>query len=182
VLLAIGDALVAQVPSLVISVAAALIVARVSSEDDVGGQLTKQLLSMPRALGLTVGVVALLGMVPGMPHFSFLLLAAGCGYAAYWLVERDRKARPSPNPPRPQPASNTEATWDDVTPVDQLGLEVGYRLITLVDKDQGGDLLTRIKGVRKKFAAEVGFLPPAVHIRDNLELRPSRPIASRSRV
>ena len=172
VLLAIGDALVAQVPSLVISVAAALIVARVSSEDDVGGQLTKQLLSMPRALGLTAGVVALLGMVPGMPHFSFLLLAAGCGYAAYWLGERDRARTAEPEVVAAAPV-NTEATWDDVTPVDQLGLEVGYRLITLVDKDQGGDLLTRIKGVRKKFAAEVGFLPPAVHIRDNLELRPS---------
>ncbi len=172
VLLAIGDALVAQVPSLVISVAAALIVARVSTEDDVGSQLTKQLLSMPRALGLTAGVVALLGMVPGMPHFSFLLLAGGCGYAAYRLGERDRVKMAEPVAPAAPPA-NTEASWDDVTPVDQLGLEVGYRLIALVDKEQGGDLLTRIKGVRKKFAAEVGFLPPAVHIRDNLELRPS---------
>ncbi len=172
VLLAIGDALVAQVPSLVISVAAALVVARVSGEDDVGAQLTKQLFSMPRALGLTAGVVALLGMVPGMPHFSFLMLAAGCAYAAYWMAERDRLRQAAEPAQAPAPV-NTEATWDDVTPVDQLGLEVGYRLITLVDKEQGGDLLSRIKGVRKKFAAEVGFLPPAVHIRDNLELRPS---------
>ena len=173
VLLAIGDALVAQVPSLVISVAAALIVARVSSEDDVGSQVTKQLLSMPRALGLTAGVVALLGMVPGMPHFSFLLLAGGCGYAAYWLSERERlKAQAPAEVAEPAPV-NGEASWDDVTLVDPLGLEVGYRLIALVDKEQGGDLLARIKGVRKKFAAEVGFLPPAVHIRDNLELRPS---------
>ncbi len=128
---------------------------------------------MPRALGLTAGVLALFGVVPGMPHLVFLLLAAGSGYAAWWLVERAKRGgRASRSPPPAQPASG-EATWDDVTPVDQLGLEVGYRLIALVDKEQGGDLLSRIKGVRKKFATEVGFLPPAVHIRDNLELRPS---------
>jgi len=172
VLMAIGDALVAQIPSLVISVAAGLVVSRVGDQDDVGGQLAKQLFSIPRALGLTSAVLVLFGLVPGMPHVVFLLLAAACGYAAYWLVEREKRTAETPAPPPAQPASG-EATWDDVTPVDQLGLEVGYRLIGLVDKDQGGDLLSRIKGVRKKFANEVGFLPPAVHIRDNLELRPS---------
>jgi flagellar biosynthesis protein FlhA len=175
VLLAIGDALVAQIPSLVVSVAAALIVARVGTEDDVGQQLTKQLLSMPRALGLTAGVVALLGMVPGMPHFSFLLLAGACAYFAWWLAERERRrelAAALPQAGAEAAAPGSDASWDDVAPVDQLGLEVGYRLIALVDKEQGGDLLARIKGVRKKFAAEVGFLPPPVHIRDNLELRP----------
>ena len=172
VLLAIGDALVAQVPALVISVAAGLIVSRVGNEDDIGGQLVKQLFSVPRALGLTAVVIALLGIVPGMPHVAFLLLAAGCAYAAWWLTDRDRKAAlPGAGPAELAPSP--DASWDDVAPVDQLGLEVGYRLISLVDKDQGGDLLSRIKGVRKKFAQEVGFLPPAVHIRDNLELKPT---------
>ena len=172
VLLAIGDALVAQVPALVISVAAGLIVSRVGSEDDVGGQLVKQLFSVPRALGLTAAVVAVLGVVPGMPHVAFLLLAAACGYAAWWLSERQRRAQVAA-PVAAEPAASSDASWDDVALVDQLGLEVGYRLIALVDKEQGGDLLARIKGVRKKFAQEVGFLPPAVHIRDNLELKPT---------
>jgi len=171
VLLAIGDALVAQIPSLVISVAAALIVSRVGTEEDVGEQLSRQLTAMPRALGITSGVVALLGVVPGMPHFSFLLLAAAFGYGAWWLGERARLKAAAPAA-EATPTPSNDASWDDVAPVDLLGLEVGYRLISLVDKDQGGDLLGRIKGVRKKFAGEVGFLPPAVHIRDNLELRP----------
>ncbi len=173
VLLAIGDALVAQVPSLVISVAAGLVVSRVGDGDDVGGQLITQLFSIPRALGLTSALIALLGVIPGMPHFAFLLLAAAFGYAAWWLAEAQRRQQATPPPPPAPTNANPEASWDDVAPLDVLALEVGYRLISLVDKDQGGDLLTRIKGVRKKFAAEVGFLPPPVHIRDNLELRPT---------
>ena len=177
VLLAIGDALVAQIPGLVISVAAGLIVSRVGSEDDVGGQVMTQLLSMPRALGISGAVMALLGAMPGMPHVAFAVLAAGFGYAAWWLAKRDQAAAAAPaagaaSAAAPAAAA-TEASWEDVVPVDVLGLEVGYRLIGLVDAAQGGDLLTRIKGVRKKFAQEVGFLPPAVHIRDNLELKPS---------
>ncbi|MCD6681997.1 MAG: flagellar biosynthesis protein FlhA [Burkholderiaceae bacterium] len=173
VLLAIGDALVAQVPGLVISVAAGLIVSRVADDDDIGGQVMKQLLSLPRALGLTAAVVALLGVVPGMPHFAFLVLAGAIGWAAWWLSQQQaRRAAPPEASAEPTPA-NTEASWDDVEPVDMLALEVGYRLITLVDRDNGADLLARIKGVRKKFAYEVGFLPPPVHIRDQLELKPS---------
>ena len=174
ILMAIGDALVAQIPSLVISVAAGLVVSRVGSDEDVGAQLSRQLFSVPKALGLTAGVLTLFGIVPGMPHLVFLAMAGGCGYAAWWLTERKRKAELAKAEPAPVEAPSGEATWDDVSPVDQLGLELGYRLIALVDKDQGADLLTRIKGVRKKFAAEVGFLPPAVHIRDNLDLRPSQ--------
>ncbi|WP_227753496.1 MULTISPECIES: flagellar biosynthesis protein FlhA [Ramlibacter] len=172
-LLAIGDGLVAQVPALVISVAAGLIVSRVG-EDDIGKQVAAQLFSIPRALGLTAGVLAVLGLVPGMPHIPFLVLAGACGWGAWALARiaaRPKAADPTAAPPVPQ--ANAEASWEDVTPVDTLGLEVGYRLIALVDKNQGGDLLARIKGVRKKFAGEVGFLPPAVHIRDNLELHPS---------
>lgn len=171
-LLAIGDGLVAQVPALVISVAAGLIVSRVG-EDDIGRQIAGQLFHMPRALGLTAVMIGMLGLVPGMPHFAFLLLAAMFGGAAYWLTQQaDKRALVAKQAP-PPPAPGAEATWDDVLPVDVMCLEVGYRLIALVDKNQGGDLLQRIKGVRKKFAAEVGFLPPAVHIRDNLELHPS---------
>jgi len=171
VLLAIGDGLVAQVPALVISVAAGLIVSRVG-EEDIGKQIAGQLFSIPRALGLTAGVIGLLGVIPGMPHLPFLILAGLCGWAA-WALSRIA-ARPAVTEPEAAAAApNGEASWDDVTPVDLLGLEVGYRLITLVDRSQGGDLLGRIKGVRKKFAGEVGFLPPPVHIRDNLELHPS---------
>ncbi|HZY19139.1 MAG TPA: flagellar biosynthesis protein FlhA [Ramlibacter sp.] len=171
VLLAIGDGLVAQVPALVISVAAGLIVSRVG-DDDIGEQVAAQLFSIPRALGLTAAVIGALGLIPGMPHLPFLILAGLCGWAAWMLTKLASKPKDAA-PAAVAAAPNGEASWDDVAPVDLLGLEVGYRLITLVDKAQGGDLLGRIKGVRKKFAAEVGFLPPAVHIRDNLELHPS---------
>ena len=178
ILLAVGDALVAQIPALLISVAAAMVVSRVGKGEDVGSQIAAQVFNSPRALGITGGVIALLGVIPGMPNIVFLLLAAGFAYAAWWMQRRNQRAAETP-PPRPAEAAqaNPEATWDDLMPVDTLGLEVGYRLIALVDKARvaagGGDLLGRIKGVRKKFAQDVGFLPPPVHIRDNLELKPS---------
>jgi flagellar biosynthesis protein FlhA len=174
VLLAIGDALVAQIPGLIVSLAAGLIVSRVGHEDDVGGQVGKQLFSMPRALGLTAGVLGLLGVIPGMPHLAFLLLAGACGWAAWWLWQTQKaQAEQGVAPPSPPAQPSTEASWEDVVPVDVLGLEVGYRLITMIERTQASDLLARIKGVRKKFANEVGFLPPAIHIKDNLELRPN---------
>ena len=173
VLLAIGDGLVAQVPALVISVAAGLVVSRVG-EEDIGRQIATQLFSIPRALGLTGGVLGLLGVIPGMPHVPFIILAATCGWSA-WMLARIAARPPVPESEQVKSVQpGAEASWDDVTPVDLLGLEVGYRLIALVDKSQGGDLLSRIKGVRKKFAGDVGFLPPPVHIRDNLELHPSQ--------
>src|SRR5664280_248212 len=123
---------------------------------------------------LAVGdALAVLGSIPGMPHLVFLLLAAGLGYGSWLLHERQQRAKNEPKPAPPPPEANAEATWDDLQPVDTLGLEVGYRLIALVDKNRQGDLLARIKGVRRKFAQDVGFLPPPVHIRDNLELKPS---------
>src|SRR5690606_5087466 len=133
-----------------------------------------QLFTIPRALGLTGAVLGVLGLIPGMPHIPFLTLAALCGWGAWALSKAaaERAAQP-PEEGAKAAAPNGEASWEDVTPVDVLGLEVGYRLVALVDKERGGDLLGRIKGVRKKFAGEVGFLPPAVHIRDNLELHPS---------
>jgi flagellar biosynthesis protein FlhA len=176
VLLAVGDALVAQVPALLISVSAAMVVSRVGNEQDVGSQIRSQVFDSPRAIGVTAGIVSALGVVPGMPHLVFLLIGGGLGALA-WATHR-RKSKPA-EPQRGAdaneiPSANAEATWDDLTPVDTLGLEVGFRLIALVDKVRNGELLGRIKGVRKKFAQDVGFLPPAVHIRDNLgELRPA---------
>lgn len=174
-LLAIGDGLVAQIPSLIISTAAGIVVSRVASDQDIGGQFISQLFSKPQVLFITAGIVGGLGAIPGMPHFSFLLLAlmlAGIGYAIKTKAEKLPEVEEVAN--TPQAASEIEeATWQDILPVDVLGLEVGYRLIPLVDKAQGGELLRRIKGIRKKFAQDIGFLSPPVHIRDNLELKPS---------
>ncbi len=176
VLLSIGDGLVATIPALVISIAAGLIVSRVGKEDlDIGGQMLGQMLSMPRALGITAAIMATLGVIPGMPWHVFLLLAAAAGYAAWKLHQRDLKAAAAATATQAeqaQPQPN-EASWDDIVPVDVLALEVGYRLIPLVDKSVDGELLNRIKAIRRKFAQDVGFLPPPVHIRDNLELKPS---------
>lgn len=174
-LLAIGDGLVAQIPSLIISVAAGVVVSRVANNEDIGGQLITQLFNNPTVIYITAGIIGGIGLIPGMPHFAFLLLAsilAGIGY-----VVDQQKTQAALEPEVEAPAEVVteveEASWDDVVPVDIVGLEVGYRLIPLVDKAQGGDLLKRIKGIRKKFAQEVGFLAPTVHIRDNLELRPN---------
>jgi flagellar biosynthesis protein FlhA len=179
VTLAVGDALVAQIPALLISVASAMVVSRVGKEQDIGTQIRGQVFDSPQALGVAAAVIGLLGLVPGMPHGVFLIVAGGLGLLAWQLVKARKRAAAAPERitgADVQPA-NAEASWDDLTPVDTLGLEVGYRLIALVDKARapaGGDLLTRIKGVRKKFAQDVGFLPPPVHIRDNLlELKPS---------
>jgi flagellar biosynthesis protein FlhA len=173
ILLAVGDALVAQIPALLISVAAAMVVSRVGKENDVGSQIAKQVFNSPKSLAIVAGVIGVLGLIPGMPHLVFLLIASALGYAAWWMHRRDKRLAETPAPVREVPPANAEASWDDLQPVDTLGLEVGYRLIALVDKAREGDLLARIKGVRKKFAQEVGFLPPPVHIRDNLELKPS---------
>jgi len=175
-LLTIGDGLVAQIPALVISTAAGMVVSRVASEDNIGQQLAKQLVSSPQVIILTAAIIGLLGMIPGMPHFAFLLLAAALGWFAYSLLRRAQAAVAQEQQVEAVTAPVTEAaeaSWEDVAQVDVLGLEVGYRLIPLVDKAQDGDLLRRIKGIRKKFTQDMGFLPPAVHIRDNLDLPPS---------
>ncbi|MBL8362272.1 MAG: flagellar biosynthesis protein FlhA [Rubrivivax sp.] len=181
VLLAVGDALVAQVPALLISVAAAMVISRVGKDEDIGTQIRGQVFESPIALGIAAGIVGGLGLIPGMPNLVFLIIAAGLGAMA-WSAHQ-KKLREARKPvgrnavTDAPPPGGTEASWDDLTPVDTLGLEVGLRLIPLVDKTRittpGSDLLGRIKGVRKKFAQDVGFLPPPVHIRDNLELRPS---------
>lgn len=175
-MLAIGDGLVAQIPALVISTAAGMLVSRVTTDEDMGQQMLGQLFNRPQALMLTAIILGVMGMIPGMPHVAFLLLAGLLGTLAYYVTAKATVAEvqqaQAPREEAVAPATQ-DASWEDVMPVDTLGLEVGYRLIPLVDKAQDGDLLKRIKGIRKKFAQEVGFLPPAVHIRDNLELRPN---------
>ncbi|MCU1715960.1 flagellar biosynthesis protein FlhA [Pseudomonas sp. 5P_3.1_Bac2] len=181
-LLTIGDGLVAQIPSLLLSTAAAIMVTRVSSSEDMGAQVNRQMFASPRALAVTAAVMIAMGLVPGMPHVPFIglgLIAAG---AAYWIANRQRskKEQEIKEVKRQQellPAQRAqevkELGWDDVIPVDMVGLEVGYRLIPLVDRNQGGQLLARIKGVRKKLSQDLGFLMPSVHIRDNLDLQPN---------
>ena len=208
VLLTIGDGLVAQIPSLLLSVAAAIMVTRVNSAEDMNRQVLSQMFDSPKALGVAAGILFLMGIIPGMPHVPFLGLAFICGLLAYYIHFRHQQAevveeggfqgRVPPaggmasrqeGGPSPAPVSGgqqalenksaqstqepTEVSWDDVQPVDVIGLEVGYRLIPLVDKGQNGELLGRIKGVRKKLSQDLGFLIPAVHIRDNLDLLPS---------
>ncbi|PKO93129.1 MAG: flagellar biosynthesis protein FlhA [Betaproteobacteria bacterium HGW-Betaproteobacteria-1] len=175
-LLAIGDGLVAQIPSLIISTAAGVVVSRVANDQDIGNQLVNQLFSNSRLLYIAAGILGGMGIIPGMPNFAFLTLAAILAGAAYFIASHKAAAlvqQAADEETMPVNAESEEASWNDVLPVDVLGLEVGYRLISLVDKNQGGDLLKRIKGIRKKFAQEVGFLTPPVHIRDNLELKPS---------
>jgi flagellar biosynthesis protein FlhA len=173
-LLAIGDGLVAQIPSLIISTAAGVVVSRVASEQDIGEQLVGQLFAKPQVLYITAAIIGGMGLIPGMPHFAFILLAAVLAGCAYLITKRAEKTEVEPeSAPTIVAPEQEEATWQDIVPVDTLGLEVGYRLIPLVDNTQGGELLKRIKGIRKKFAQEVGFLAPPVHIRDNLELKPS---------
>ena len=174
-LLAIGDGLVAQIPSLIISTAAGIVVSRVASDQDIGEQLIGQLFAKPHVLQITAAIIGGMGVIPGMPHVAFILLAAVLAGGGYVLTKKAQIVTPIEQVAEQQSAQPEmeEATWQDILPVDTLGLEVGYRLIPLVDKTQGGELLRRIKGIRKKFAQEVGFLSPPVHIRDNLELRPA---------
>lgn len=174
-LLAIGDGLVAQIPALIISIAAGMVVTRVGDSQDISQQFLTQLFNNPRVLGLTAAIIGLLGLIPGMPNFVFLLLAATLGFVAWDMDRRRQTVKPVPVAAAPKPAQPEaqEASWNDVAPLDVLGLEVGYRLIPLVDKAQDGELLRRIRGIRKKFAQEVGFLVSPVHIRDNLELKPN---------
>jgi flagellar biosynthesis protein FlhA len=187
-LLTIGDGLVAQIPSLLLSTATAIIVTRNSSSIDVGQQVLQQMFSSARALAISAMILIVLGLIPGMPHIAFLSLGfvfAVCAFYIYWkanlkgrwprpkaaqLVTETNAAKDIPTQPEPEVK---ELGWDDMEPIDRIGLEVGYRLIPLVDKAQGGQLLNRIKGVRKKLSQEMGFLIPSVHIRDNLDLNPN---------
>jgi flagellar biosynthesis protein FlhA len=174
-LLTIGDGLVAQIPALLLSTAVALIVTRMSRPQDMGGELRRQLFGNPKALGVAAGLLGVMGLIPGMPNVPFLLIATLCGAAAYLINRKRVAATAAATAPKPAAAApeTRELTWEDVRPVDLVGLEVGYRLVSLVDKRQSGDLLGRVRGVRRKLSQELGFLVPAVHIRDNLDLAPN---------
>ena len=179
-LLAIGDGLVAQIPSLLLSIAAAIIVTRQNTDQDMGTAVLGQLFDNPKALIISAGILLMMGSVPGMPHLAFLSLGAIAAAGAWWLLRREKQlaAKAAKGELMPanaeQPHEQKDLSWDDVMPVDIIGLEVGYQLIPLVDRNQGGELLNRIKGVRKKLSQELGFLVPAVHIRDNLDLAPNQ--------
>lgn len=182
-LLTIGDGLVAQLPSLLLSTAAAIMVTRASGSEEMGKLINRQMFASPKALAVSAAIMIVMGLVPGMPHFSFIGLGLVAAGGAYLLWKKDNQVKVEalaevqrqqdllPSPTRVQ--DSKELGWDDVTPIDIIGLEVGYRLIPLVDRNQGGQLLARIKGVRKKLSQELGFLMPTVHIRDNLDLAPS---------
>ncbi len=203
-LLTIGDGLVAQIPSLLLSVAAAIMVTRNSNSQEMGDQIMAQMFSTPKALGIAAFMMFVMGVLPGMPHTVFLTLAFLAGLGALFIVFRQKQAdgenffpgmpdKPSKVPGKTGPAGKPlkgelagtdapaiasesetrELSWDDVQPVDIVGLEVGYRLIPMVDRSQGGQLLGRIKGIRKKLSQELGFLVPSIHIRDNLDLMPN---------
>ena len=205
-LLTIGDGLVAQIPSLLLSTATAIIVTRNNEERDMGGQVFDQMFGSSRALAVASGVLILMGLIPGMPHLAFLGLGISSAVLAYFIYKREQTvdvidegigtgtarqaaeksmqssggaaSSSSPavgsQPMQALPGSdNKEVDWDDVEAVDIIGLEVGYRLIPLVDKNQGGQLLSRIKGIRRKLSQDLGFLVPSVHIRDNLDLMPN---------
>jgi len=178
-LLTIGDGLVAQIPGLLLSIAAALMVTRQNESGDMGQMLISQMFDSHKSLSIAAGVLFVMGIVPGMPHMAFLSFAAITGGAAYFIYRRNETKRikaleqVKTGPTEKLEREPKELSWDDVHHVDTIGLEVGYRLIPLVDKGQGGELLSRIKGVRKKLSQELGFLVPAVHIRDNLDLSPN---------
>lgn len=175
VLLTIGDGLVAQIPSLIISTAAGVIVTRVASEQNISEQMLGQLFNNPQILILAALVIGLLGLIPGMPNIVFLLFTGGLVTLAWWVTTRQKKSQTALNEPVPPPAttpSTVEANWSDVIIEDALAMEVGYGLIPMVDQAQNGELLGRIRSLRKKFAQTIGFLPPSVHIRDNLSFNP----------
>jgi flagellar biosynthesis protein FlhA len=175
-LLTIGDGLVAQIPSLLLSTAAAIMVTRNSGSEDMGQQVVNQLFGSPQTLAVTAGIIGLLGLIPGMPNVAFLGFAGGLSYLAWRIHNRQSQAASTEEKPQPsdkKPTENREVGWDDVPNLDTIGMEVGYRLISLVDRNQSGELLDRIRGVRKKLSQELGFLIPPVHIRDNLDLTPN---------
>ena len=180
VLLTIGDGLVAQIPGLILSVAAGIMVTRENREGDMGGAFVSDLLSKPKTLGVTSGIMLVMGLVPGMPHLAFLTFAAITGAIAWHQKSKQtteleviQEQQIQQNEIAASSPETKELSWDDVMPIDSIGLEVGYRLIPMVDKSQGGQLMSRIKGVRKKLSQDLGFLIPPVHIRDNLDLAPN---------
>ena len=176
-LLTIGDGLVAQIPSLLLSTTAAMIVTRVTDAEDMGDQLNRQMFGSPKALTVTAGILIIMGLVPGMPHLAFLSLGGIAAFGAWKLNQKDKKPvkksisdNDIKESMQPRQTEKRELSWDDVPVIHTISLELGYRLVGLVDDKRGGELLDRIKGIRKNLSAQVGFLAPSVHIRDNLQL------------
>ena len=168
--LAVGDGLVAQVPALIISTAAGIVVTRVSTEQDFSGQLGAQLVAGGQSFYMVAGILALLGLIPGMPHLAFLTFAALFGGLGWLIMKRQTAATLAKAAAQLKPVSTGEVDWNDVPVIEPLCLELPYRLISLVDAGDNSDLIKRIRAIRKKFVGEVGFLIPSVHIRDNLQL------------
>jgi len=171
--LAVGDGLVAQVPALIVSTAAGIVVTRVSTDQDFGQQVASQLGASSTPMFIAAAILAVLGAIPGMPHFAFLLLAVVFGSVGYMLFRRTRTlASEAAQAAAKAQLPSEEVNWKDVPIVEPIALELGYRLIRLVDAGDQSDLIKRIRAIRKKFVAEVGFLIPSVHVRDNLQLPP----------
>ncbi len=179
-ILTIGDGLVAQIPGLLLSIGTAIVVTRQNTDEEMGAQFSTQL-GVEKVLYVAGGVLVVMGLVPGMPHLTFLAFGAMLIAGGYFTakatkdlaIKKEKEAKEQESATPSESSENKDVTWDDVSHVDTIGLEVGYRLIPLVDKSQGGELLSRVKGVRRKLSQEFGFLIPAVHIRDNLDLDPN---------
>jgi flagellar biosynthesis protein FlhA len=169
-LLTVGEGLVAQIPALIVSTAAGIVVTRAASDTDLGGEMTKQLLMSSKAVGTAAGILLALGLVPGLPHLAFLVLGGIVAWMAYHLHQQEQT--PEAVAPTPVTAKVDEGATR-VTPLDLMEVQVGYGLIGLVEGAQGTALLDRIKGLRRQFAESMGFVVPPIHIRDNLQLRPN---------
>ena len=168
--LTVGEGLVAQIPALIVSTAAGIVVTRAASETDLGGEMTRQLLTSPKPVGMAAGILLALGLVPGLPHVAFLALGSAIAWVAYHLHQREQvQAVSTPTPSTPK----TEEGQTRVIPLDLMEVQVGYGLIGLVEGTQGTALLDRIKALRRQFAESMGFVVPPIHIRDNLQLRPN---------
>lgn len=170
-LLTVGEGLVAQLPALIVSTAAGIVITRAASEVDLGFEITRQVLISPKAVGTAAGILLALGLVPGLPHLAFLALGGMTAWMAYQLNDQQKTSEVSPSQTTPQVKAEDAGT--QVVPLDLMEVQVGYGLINLVDGGRGGGLLDRIKGLRRQFAEQMGFVLPPIHIRDNLQLRPN---------
>ena len=173
-LLTVGDGLVTQIPALIISTAAGIVVSRASSEQDLSREFSTQIFGRPQTLYVAAAVLGSLGVIPGTPHLAFLTIAAVLGGLGYWLMRRlSTVFEVEPQNVADEAPTTIDVTWDDIPPVDVLALEVGYRLIPLVDRNQGGAALNKITEARRRFATDMGLVVPLIRVRDNLDLKPN---------
>jgi flagellar biosynthesis protein FlhA len=173
-LLTVGDGLVTQIPALIISTAAGIVVSRASSEQDLSREFSTQIFGRPQTLYVAAAVLGSLGVIPGTPHLAFLTIAAVLGGLGFWLMRRQNAVfEAEPLAQIEAETAPADVTWDDIPPVDVLALEMGYRLVPLVDRNQGGAALTKITEARRRFATDMGLVVPLIRVRDNLELKPN---------